>query len=592
MTDIPAPKPGSRSATPSGPSAADRREREPRIRMSPDQERAVAILARERMLSKTSRVYSHPDALRVMERVIYNLQAREIMGLDGGPQRRPQKLRGVADVSRILREKPELRKAVRRLVEEVQVLWPGTTMEAIIAFLDDLAETALELTHIDPEHLAKWLETVLMVGAAAVATPGSPVQPMRLPTREDFLAVSQMTDQNLAGLEGEFGKVGNAEAMMVSSVVVAQDQGILGDPIGIVAGTTHTFCTREALGLGRVAMRADLDDVAAGHAEEDDPIYHVVRSVAYFVVPTTRGGQRMIRALTLPLVAPGDLWTLKEGTALKRAATRKWLTGCGLMDLVDRNEVSCTAQQAHVARRLHDEYVARTGQTPPIVIPAIRIEHARSHRKFSSPIGPYTREMPGNTIKELRLMHQILGPKARIWLAEAGIEGASGDGALVKPNWKIRLPDNKFVPGMAAFVYPNLFRWPEIFASGDQLKLSELEYPVALGYRRAEDLVLLRAVGEFDPRSKSHPVMWLVASRALRSDPDLTNEVGELLLRLHGSRQDSGALREARNASFSTPAGVLGGRAKKPASWLTRELERELATFGGVLKDASVSDQT
>jgi hypothetical protein len=556
------------------------------LRISAHQEPVVAKLARARMLSKANEVYALPDTPALTERAIYNRRARAVLGLDGGPRSRPRQLGGAGDISQIVRERPELLEATRQLVKDVRVLWPGKTIDRTDAFSDDFVDAVLsELAGVDPEDLSKWLDTILLAGAAAVPSPGSRVQPMRLLTREHFLTVSELTDQALAALERELGKVGIAEALMVSAVVMAQDQGVVGEPVGIVAGTTHGYAAKDALGLGRVAVRADVDDVAAGHGNEGDPIYHEMRTAAYFVTPAPGGEPRLIRALTLPLVAPGDLQTLEEPNARDRAYTRGWLMGCGLMELVERGEVSCTAQQAHAARRLHDEWVERTGQTPPIVIPAIRIEQARSHRKFSSPIGPYTRELPGNRREELRLMRRILGPKVSVWLAETGVEDATGDGESVEPNWVIRRPDNKWVPGRAVMTYPDVFSWAEVFRVDDQLQLNELELPVALSWSRSEDMVLLQAIGEFDVRSKTRPVMWLVASRSLRSHPDLATAAGELLRRLHGSERDSAALREARLASFRIPASVLGGRAKKPGTWLTRELERELAYLAGLMKD-------
>ena len=591
MTDTPARK-HHRPPVPRSAASGQRPEVAPPLRMSADQEELAPKLARARMLSNVEDADIQRETWRVAERAMYNRRARQVLGLDGGPRGRPKQLGGVGDVGQTLSEEPELRKTIRQLFEDVRDLWSGATIEVINGFSDELAEAALrEFTGIDPGDLSKWLDTVLLVGAAAVPSPGSRLQPIRLTTREQFLAVSQLTDQGLAALERELGKVGNAEALMVSGIVMAQDQGVLGEPIGIVAGTTHQYDGRQALGVGRVAVRADLDDVAAGHGKEGDPIYHAVRSTAYFVAASQEGEQRLVRALTLPLVAPADLWALKEGDAQQRSFTRGWLSGCGLTELVEREEVSCTAQQAHAARRLHDEYVERTGQTPPIVIPAIRIEQARSHRKFSSPIGPYTRELPGNQIMELRLMHRILGPKARVWLAEAGVEDAAGEGGRVEPNWRIRRPNSKpFVPGGTAILYPDLFEWAEVFTFENQLQLSELENPVALSFSRSEDMVLLQAVGEPDAKSNTRPAMWFVASRSLRSHPDLADEVGELLLRLHGSKRDSATLRDARLASFAAPARVLGGRAKKAGPWLTRELERELAWLASLMRDEDPRD--
>lgn len=545
----------------------------------------VSKLARQRKVSKATELYAKPDTWRLVEKAMYNREARETLGLDGGPRGRPKGLGSVGDVGRFLRERPELCEVARELCRDVQALWPGATIDATKAFAEDLADAVLdELTGIDDDHLCTWLETVLLVGAAVDPPEGSGLVPMRLPTREHFLEVSGLTDQSLAALERELGVVGRQEAIMVTAVSVAQEHGLAGEPTGIVAGTTHLYCTKEALGLGRVAVRADVEDVAAGHGKEGDPIYHAVRSAGYFLVPTTQGEQRLIRAVTVPLVAPGDLRALHGDDPRRRGYTRRWLAGTGLTDLVARGEVSCTAQQAHAARRLHDDYVERTGRTLPILIPAIRIEQARSHRMFSSPIGPYNREMPGNTIEELRLLHRILGPRARIWLAEAGVEHSPHE-APVEPDWRIRLPGNRFARGSAPIVEPERAEWVEVFEFEDQLVLSELKQPVALSWTRSEDMVLLRAVGELDRKSKSRPSMWLVASRSLRSDPDLANDVGELLLRLHGSRHDSARLREERTASFNAPARVLGGRAKNPHPWLVRELERQLANLASLMTD-------
>lgn len=552
------------------------------LRLSAGQESVVPRLARQREFTAAIPARSGLETWRVVESALDNARARKTLRLDGGPQARPKRSERIPDLERLLEEMPGLREAARDACADTKALWPGATVNAVNTFTDEFVDHILDdFDSIDAEDLTKWLESLLLVGSAASPSRDSKLMPVRLSTREQFLGFSLLTDQNLAELERRLGEVGRPEAIMVSGVIVAQTQDLIREPKGILAGTTHVYCGKEALGLGRIAVRADVEDAEAGRASVNDAIFHAVRSVAYVVAETPKGGQVLVRALTLPMVAPADLGALADSASKDKMYVRHWLAGCGLTDLVDRGDTSCTAQQAHAARRLHDEYLERTGQKLPIVIPAIRIEHARSHRRFSSPIGPYKREMPGNTCGELRRLRRILGSGAQVWLAEAGVE--EGD-TPVQPDWKIRMPEDRYADGVVPIVHPDIVNWIQVFRSGDELLLSELEQPVALGYDRHEDLVLLRALGEGDCSSGTRPPLWYVASRSLRSDPNVAASVGELLRRLHGSRRDSAELRDARIASFAAPARVLGGRAKNPRPWMTRELERQLAFLAKLLR--------
>jgi hypothetical protein len=551
------------------------------LHVSFEQENVVFRLAKYRGAIRKGPYYAEPMILQLVEGASSNARARKILGLDGGPRTRPKKSGRTSE--QILNERPELGIAARQLFLDVTSLWPGKTVNRVNEFTDELVSILLDqFPGIDGDDLAQWLESVLLIGSATDPAPDSAVLPVRLPTRELFLIFSGLTDQSLAALERELGLVGRAESIMVSAFLVAQGHELICEPNGIIAGTTHMPSGKEARGLGRIAARADGDDVLTGRAKEGDPIFRAVLSVGFLVAETPLGDQRLIRAVTVPLVTPADLIALDRGDTTSKVSTRYWISGCGLTELVDREDTSCTRQQAYAGRRLLDEWVERTGQALPIVFPAIRIK-ARSHRQLTSPIGPFMREMPGNICEELRALRQILGGRALIWLAETGVEEATGE-ALVKPDWRVRMPHGAPVPGSGPILYPDLAQLIEVYRFGTELQLCELEQPVAVGFNRNEDLVLLQAIGELDRVSGTKPVHWFIASRSLRSDPILAQRVGELVYRLHGSTRHSAALRDQRSATSAMLTTKLGGRAKIPRPWNVRELERELTSLASLMR--------
>lgn len=543
------------------------------------QEEAAEWLARLTR-GAASRSISGYDLAQIVSDATRNAEARAVLGLDGGPRMRASAAERRRDVAGVLMEHDDLCDSASAVFSATGAFWSERTLESCRDFGEALVDRLLGIQpELDPVHLGGWLGTILQLGSAHLPDAGSRLLPLRVDTREEFLELVPITDQSLGLLEAQLGAPRFPEAVMVNLVDLLRAGGIVVAPDAIIAGTTHVYCGKEVLGLGRMAARPDLDDAAL---DCKAPIFHAVRSGAFLLTQTPRHEQVLVRALTVPLVAPGDLLQLEQGTERQAAMVKEWLDGCALRALVETGDTSASVQQAHVARRVHDELLRVMRRRVVIVIPAIRMERARPSLKFASPIGPYMREMPGNSIDNLRRIGRVLSPTTPLWLAEAGIEETSGE-PLIQPNWRVRVGQNS-VPGDVTLEH-DLGTWETVFRSGDDLRLDQMVEPIALsGYDRREDLVLLRAVGQADTQSDTRPVKWYVCSRSLRQAPKLANTVGSVLTRLDGSNASAEALREARTASTSGPAQILAARGKKPAPWSTRELERQIAGVAPLLR--------
>jgi hypothetical protein len=220
------------------------------------------------------------------------------------------------------------------------------------------------------------------------------------------------------------------------------------------------------------------------------------------------------------------------------------------------------------------------------------MEQTRRHDVFSSPIGDYLREFPGNRISDLVDLSYVL--EGIPWLAETGTEASShlhkithavavGD-RVAEPEWRVRTKDSVgFVRGRV-FIDESLGNWRTVYRVEEKIKLEQALEAVALAENTDRDLVLLRLAAEGDTKSDVVPVRYYLGPTSLIDHPDLAEAIGDPLGRLEGLLKTAEELRQARTASTAEPGRYWRPRGRKPRQWVTRELERQICGFGVLLR--------
>ncbi len=542
------------------------------IKLTREQEVAAADLLRLRR-SAGRAGYEQPGLDHLLLASAADPAARLALGLDGGAPRR------LSPAERRRKAPPDLAghidkggpgvEAMREAAADAARMWPAAHLAALTPIVDAVVAA---LPEADAAAVERWAQAALMAGA--VQADGDQ---FFIADRERFKEFAGLNDHQLVAIERAAGHE-DAPARVAAAALGAV-AGDLGVPKAIVAGTSHTYVPKGSFAVGRISVKAGEEDAASGSAELGAPIFHQVRTAAYWMVEAA-GRPGLVRGITRPLVAPIDISTDTGQDAAARERLHRWLRSFGLLELLEAGDVSATLQQASAAAALAS---ATPDVRLPIVLPAIRVEAMRSGVKFPSPLGDFEREMPGNSIAGLDGLRRLLDGRCSVWLAETAVEEASGR-RLAEPAWRVLLPSRESVHAHRALELPDLFGWKDVYEVPGLVRVRELEHPVALSaFDPRGNFALLQVAGQPDPESATMPVAYFVASRSLRGDSSVARAAGETLLRLHGDEQAASTLRHARVAAVACPARVLRGRAKQPAQCATRELERHLAGLARLL---------
>lgn len=539
--------------------------------LTADQEDAAGDLLRLRRFDRPG--YELPGLDTLLIASTADPAARRALGLDRGPLRRrsPAQLRrqGPLDLaSRFSAGGPAV-DAIREAIDDAARMWPTRHIEALTPIIEAIVAAVPDA---DAAAVMRWARAVLMAGAAA-----EPDGQFVISDREHLKQFAALNDHQLAGIERAAGRDGAPARIVAAALRAARDQ--LSAPVGIVAGTSHTYLPKSTLAVGSISVRAGEEDVADGSAQPGQSIFHQVRSGAHWIVDSAATGQpALVRGITRPLLTPIDLRGDADETA--RARLFRWAENFGLQELLAEGRTSATLQQGAAAAALA---AATPGVSLPVVLPAIRIEGARAGTKFQSPLGCFEREMPGNSIADLDSLRRMLDGRCAVWLAETAVEEATGR-PIAGPAWRVRLPSGNTLQGHIVLEHPDHDHWADVHVVAGAVRVRELVHPVAV---RASDprgdLVLLQVTGQPDLRSGTVPVIYFIASASLRDDPVTARAAGAMLLRLHGDEQAATTLRHARVAAVNRPARVLRGRGKQPGPWATRELERQLAGLARIV---------